>query len=1150
MQGISKSTPRMMPDCPFCNPPASDLFYEGSLAIGMWAPGPDAPGHAVITTRRHVGDWFAASLQEQREVMDALSLARDAVLTAGHLPQGFHVEMNLGEAAGQQIPHLHVDFIPRYPGQGGQARRLVTGHGDPLLRHLHQHLDTGVKADIAVAFLTVTGLEQVMPRLQELLERQGTLRFLTGDQECFNHPAALRQLLDLGPTERCQLRVFECDNRHQFHPKFYLFEDRSGNVNAFVGSSNLTRQALMGGVEWNYRILSSDASVAQLRQEFERLFHHPNTRILDDAWISAYQAQRPERHLTTIPGGASLAAERPTPIDEELPPPPEPHEIQQEALQALQQTRSEGYQAGLVVLATGLGKTWLAAFDSFSFSKVLFVAHREEILAQARETFRRIRPDQTFGFYTGQEKIPDAQIVFASIQTLSKSHHLRQFKADRFDYIVVDEFHHASANSYSRLLDHFQPQFLLGLTATPERTDGGNLLALCEENLVYRCDFWDGIRRQQLCPFHYYGVPDLIDYRNIPWRNRRFDPEALEHAVITEARAQNALEQYRKRGGRKTLAFCCSMRHADYMAQFFVNQGLRAVSVHSGPNSAPRATSLEHLRDGLLDVVCCVDMFNEGVDLPGVDTILMLRPTESRILWLQQMGRGLRRAEGKDRVVIIDYIGNHRSFLIKPLTLLAASDSSDLRQKLDKALAQELALPPGCSVTYELEAVDIIRGIMRASDIQSNALQNYFQEFTELHGVRPKAREAYHDFRNPRSAKKAYGSWLGFVAKQSDGLSQAQRRAFEEQKDFLESLENCRMQHCYAMLMLEAMLACDAIPGRLPSDRLINEMVRLAQRSPVLKQELGEASSLPQTVGRYLAQNPLEHEGIQFASEFVETSIIVSDREAFQELVREVVEWRLAEYVESRRSASFECRVIHNGGRPILYLPDRTKFPGLPEGWTKVFCDNQSYDANFVKIAVNVMQPEGSRENVLPRVLRGWFGPDAGLPGTSFRVSLENDSKAGGWQLRPIGLQAGQLTLWKRYSREQIPSFFGLQFNPAIWNTGFVVQKPHIFLLTTLDKAGQRESHQYQDHFLSPDRFAWQSQNRTTQQSKAGQLLRHPDSVVHLFVRPAKREPFYYCGKLQFADWQGEQPINVIWTLLNAVPEALHKTLGVPKTVG
>ena len=275
------------------------------------------------------------------------------------------------------------------------------------------------------------------------------------------------------------------------------------------------------------------------------------------------------------------------------------------------------------------------------------------------------------------------------------------------------------------------------------------------------------------------------------------------------------------------------------------------------------------------------------------------------------------------------------------------------------------------------ETVDIIRGIMRASDIQSNALQNYFQEFTELHGVRPKAREAYHDFRNPRSAKKAYGSWLGFVAKQSDGLSQAQRRAFEEQKDFLESLENCRMQQCYAMLMLEAMLACDAIPGRLPSDRLINEMVRLAKRSPVLKQELGEASSLPQTVGRYLAQNPLEHEGIQFASEFVETSIIVSDREAFQELVREVVEWRLAEYVESRRSASFECRVIHNGGRPILYLPDRNKFPGLPEGWTKVFCDNQSYDANFVKIAVNVMQPEGSRENVLPRVLRGWFGPDA-----------------------------------------------------------------------------------------------------------------------------------------------------------------------------
>lgn len=1148
MFDISKNTPPMTPDCPFCHPTSDALFHQGALAIGMWAPEPAAPGHALVTTRRHVGDWFAASPAEQQEMMDVLALARDAVLAAGHLPEGFHVEMSWGEATGQQIPHLHVHFIPRYPGNLGQARRLVTGHGDPLLRHLHQQLDTGVKADIAVAFLTVTGLEQVMPRLKELLERQGTLRFLTGDQESFNHPAALRQLLDLGPGERCQLRVFECDTRHQFHPKFYLFEDRSGNVNAFVGSSNLTRQALMGGVEWNYRILSADASVAQLRQEFERLFHHPNTRVLDDAWIAAYQARRPDRHLTTIPGGASLAAERPAPIDEELPPPPQPHEIQREALEALQRTRAEGYQAGLVVLATGLGKTWLAAFDSFSFSKVLFVAHREEILSQTRETFRRIRPDQTFGFYTGQEKLPDAQIVFASIQTLGRSHHLRQFTADRFDYIVVDEFHHASANSYRRLLEHFQPRFLLGLTATPERTDGGNLLALCEENLVFRCDFWDGIRRQQLCPFQYYGVPDLIDYRNIPWRNRRFDPEALEHAVITEARAQNALEQYQKRGGLKTLAFCCSMRHADYMAQFFVNHGLRAVSVHSGPNSAPRATSLEQLRDGLLDVVCCVDMFNEGVDLPGVDTILMLRPTESRILWLQQMGRGLRRAEGKNHVTIIDYIGNHRSFLIKPLTLLAAADSSDLRQKLDQALAQELALPPGCSVTYELEAVDLIRGFMRTSVAQSDALQNYFQEFTELHGVRPKAREAYHDFRNPRSATKTYGSWVGFVARQPDGLSGPQRRAFEEQKDFLESLESHRMPRCYAMLMLEAMLACDALPGKLSVDLLTKEMLRLARRSPVLYQEMGEPISLPQNLGRYLGEHTLEHGGIQVTPEFVETAMTVSDREAFQELVREIVEWRLAEYVESRRSASFECKVIHTGGRPILYLPDRNKFPGLPEGWTKVVCDNQSYDANFVKIAVNVMRADGSQENVLPRVLRGWFGPDAGLPGTSFRVSLDNDSESGEWQLRPIGLRAGQLTLWKRYSREQIPAFFGLQFNTAIWNTGFVVQKPHIFLLTTLDKAGQRESHQYQDHFVSPETFAWQSQNRTTQQSQHGQLIRHPDSIVHLFVRPAKREPFYYCGQVKFVDWRGEQPINVTWSLLSAVPQTLHKTLGIPKT--
>ena len=233
---------------------------------------------------------------------------------------------------------------------------------------------------------------------------------------------------------------------------------------------------------------------------------------------------------------------------------PEPHEIQRQALAMLNATRAAGNGAGLVVLATGLGKTWLAAFDSNSpeFRRVLFVAHRDEILGQATVTFRRIRPRASTGYYNGTEKIPDADILFASIQTLGRQQHLSQFDPKSFDYIVVDEFHHAAARTYRRLIEHFTPKFLLGLTATPERTDGGNLLSLCGENLVYRRDLVDGIRAGLLSPFQYFGVPDDVDYSNIPWRSTRFDETALTEAVSTQKRAANALEQYRKRGGKRT----------------------------------------------------------------------------------------------------------------------------------------------------------------------------------------------------------------------------------------------------------------------------------------------------------------------------------------------------------------------------------------------------------------------------------------------------------------------------------------------------------------------------------------------------------------------------------------------------------------------
>ncbi|TFH40463.1 MAG: HIT domain-containing protein, partial [Lysobacterales bacterium] len=679
--------------CPFCSAVAGRVLFESDLVRGLWDGFPVSPGHALLVTRRHVSTWFDASPAEQQALTAALARVRGVIEERAQRegrppPEGYNIGINAGAAAGQTIFHLHVHVIPRYvgdvadprggvrhvipnkanyilrDGQGEYSRpkyvdeaRLTTGPDAPLLRRLLADIDRSQRVDIAVAFVMLSGVALLFEHLRDVLERNGQLRLLTGDYLGVTDPQALLRLLDL-PCEP-ELRVYETGRGTGFHLKSYICHFGDGGGAAYVGSSNLSRSALLDNVEWNFRVfLSADAvGFREAGNAFESLYQHPATTPIDPQWVSAYRARRPRgrEDVTGVP------LELPADI-------PKPHHVQHLALQALEGTRKRGNTAGLVVLATGLGKTWLSAFDSDQpghFDRVLFVAHREEILTQALGTFRRIRPDANLGFYTGTQKDADADVLFASIQTLGKVSHLSNFNVNAFDYIVVDEFHHAAAASYRKLLNHFQPKFLLGLTATPDRTDGGDLLGLCQENLVYRCDLFEGIRRGLLSPFHYYGVPDTVNYANIPWRGTRFDPEELTTAVATLARAENVLGEYRRLGGHRTLAFCCSVTHADFMARYFRDQGISAAAVHSAPSSAPRANSLEELANGTLSVLFTVDILNEGVDIPAVDTVMLLRPTESNILWTQQVGRGLRRAEGKSFLTIIDYIGNHKSFLNK-----------------------------------------------------------------------------------------------------------------------------------------------------------------------------------------------------------------------------------------------------------------------------------------------------------------------------------------------------------------------------------------------------------------------------------------------------------------------------------------------------
>jgi len=1042
-------------------------------------------------------------------------------------------------------------------------KALITGGEDHLLPHLIGPLSKAVRLDVAVAFVLEGGLELLEEHLVDLVARGGRLRLLTGDYFDISEPSALRRLLDLRArfATNIELRIFEC-RETSFHAKSYIahFEGRDGV--AFVGSSNLSKSALTQGVEWNYRTVPArDAQgFFSVAQGFEDLFQHPSTRPLDEAWVRQYEATRNSKSASK-----HQAVEHPP---SEVEPPPQPHVVQAQALAALENTRERGNEAGLVVMATGLGKTWLAAFDTDrpDYQRVLFVAHREEILEQALKTFRRIRPRASLGFYTGKQKDDEASVLFASIQTLSRATHLREFKADSFDYIIIDEFHHAAAATYRRLIGHFTPRFLLGLTATPERTDGGDLLALCQENLVYRSDVAEGIEYGLLCPFHYFGVPDDVDYSTIPWRSSRFDEEALTTAVATKRRAQNALEQYQEHAGKRTLSFCCSVRHADFMAEYFRSSGLRALAVHSGRSSAPRALSLEQLRDGDVDVLFTVDMFNEGVDVPSVDTVLMLRPTESRIVWLQQFGRGLRVDEGsgKSHLVVVDYIGNHKSFLQKPIALLGLDGSpASLRAEFDRIAACEVELPPGCEVTYELEAINILRSLLPEVR-DSDALLTYYEEFRSRHGSRPRAVEAYHDNYHPRMAKRQYGSWLGFVEHMGD-LSEEERAALngEHWRNFLEHLHITPMTKSFKMLVLLGMLDGNQIPGEMRIEDLIIAVRRQVMRSELLRQDFGESLGDVQRLETLLKDNPIaawtggrgtggkiffEYTNRIFRTRF---SVPKELRLALQEHIREIAEWRIAEYldrdaVQRQNLESFTCDVIKSSGHPVLRLPDRRSVEGIPSGDVVVLAGGREITATFGSTSVRMDRRPGEDGNVFASILEEWFGADCELAGRPCRIHFKR--LGDDWEMSPLGQGSREsgFIVGKSYMRSEVPPLLGEEFSPSRWNQGFIALPSALVLLVTLDKGDMAAEHQYHDRFLSQEQFEWLSQNRTTQSSNHGRLLSGKKTPVHLFVRKRKRNqsgaaPFFYCGELEFERWQGERPITIWWRLKSKLSDSLWK---------
>ena len=797
-------------------------------------------------------------------------------------------------------------------------QHLTTGGArDPFLPQLLAAIRRANQIDLAVAFIKSSGLALLFNALSDALESRGArLRVLTSDYLDVTDPQALRRLLLL--AERgADTRVFEAGDQ-SFHLKAYICVHGEGEREvwgaAFVGSSNISRTALTDGLEWNYRIDQTtdpaDAATGrfrEIRDEFQLLFDHSSVCPLDHNWIEAYERRRKVQRLPVAPGS-----------DDPEEPAPWPTQVQREALTALTASRAAGYCRALVVMATGLGKTFLAAFDSerMQSARVLFVAHREEILLQAEASFQRVRPRARVGRYTGLRKDTGVDLLFASIQTLGQESHLSLFDAGHFDYIVVDEFHHAAAPIYRRLLQHFRPCFLLGLTATPERTDQSDILSLCDDNLVYTRHLFDGIELGLLCPFHYYGIYDeTVDYQEIPWRNGHFDPTSLSNKLATLGRARHALKHWRDKGQKRTLALCVSIAHADFMAERFVREGISAAAVYRG-SQLDRSAALELLERGDLQVIFSVDLFSEGVDLPAIDTVMMLRPTESKVLFLQQLGRGLRLNGGKEHLVVLDFIGNHQGFLNKPQALFdIGSRYRDLAAFARQARDGQLRLPPGCYVNYDLA---IIEFLIR---LQGQGPETDYQALKESLGHRPTLTEFYRSGSSLPDLRRQHGQWWTLVDQQ-ENLTPTETECLKHHAKFLREVETTPMTKSFKAVLVESMLELDGFRASPSVEDLAARALDVFRRRrrfvKDIREDLRDLDEL--APGKWLAYwkgNPINawiggnratnaQRWFDVRDGRFQPSFRVTDEEydAFQGMVQELIDYRLAAY--ERRLATPE----------------------------------------------------------------------------------------------------------------------------------------------------------------------------------------------------------------------------------------------------
>ena len=674
---------------------------------------------SIIQTTTKEADFAALGVDRQAEQLLALLWKNDPRLAAGKAAKDIgRPETSLAQSS------------------------LFTGaiHEPQMYTELKKEIVSADRIDMLVSFIKWSGLRLLMDELRQFTQNGGELRIITTSYMGATDVKAIEELRQLPNTK---IKVSYDTKRTRLHAKTYVFYRDTGFTTAYVGSSNLSNAAISSGLEWNVKVTRKDLpeTIDKIAATFESYWNAGEFEYYNEGQRERLaRALKAEKYSETDHSGIYTLDIL-------------PYSYQQEILDKLEAERTvRGHNRNLVVAATGTGKTVISALDYKRFCKqhpgkpcrLLFVAHREEILKQSLYTFRAVLKDANFGeLLVGNYKVDSIEHLFISIQTFNSQDFTAKTGADFYDYIVVDEFHHAAAPTYQKLLEYYQPQILLGLTATPERMDGKSILDYFGGRVAAEIRLPEAIDRKLLCPFQYFGVTDTADLSSLKWRTGGYDKAELSNlytfsGMVAQRRADlvvNSILKYVTDIDEvKGLGFCVSIEHARFMADYFNTHGIPSIALTGDSSDEERNTAKQRLISGEIRFIFVVDIYNEGVDIPEVNTVLFLRPTESLTVFLQQLGRGLRLAENKECLTVLDFIGqaNKKYNFEEKFTALLSNTTHSVSREIKEGF---VSAPKGCYIQLEKIAAKYVLDNISASYDRTSGLMARATAFTEDTGL-------------------------------------------------------------------------------------------------------------------------------------------------------------------------------------------------------------------------------------------------------------------------------------------------------------------------------------------------------------------------------------------------------------------------------